>query len=414
MEKGGNTNNHNRKVITTMSRRPGIASFRRAQSKSRDAKGSRGTRTPWQHFIFTMEPGTTAPTRFLPPPRQDDEGNVPFDYPFLYGYHGFNPAHTCTADEAVWPEFEGKCVFCHYNDRDDDFRNKWYKGVRTVLQLIDFRYTHWDLSGDKPQVFDCADEGPNPRRPRCRHCLGTDESLKVRHFGGSKRWELSDAQMAQVTDVFMRLQQLCVADAKDGEGICNEKIHTLAYVCSSEDCGHEIITERDLMTKDCDEAINSEVECPECGQVDFLTPITMCESEAHEATPATLYDKILDVACSGEAKTNKSGKKRTVKNFSFNESKAPWSMLADDLRFAGIKEEEIDKMMILDNPMERYAPERVRRSEFTDGGNFDLDGYRKSVWEKQSEACKKPVPPGWISGSSNATTGRSAWNRGGN
>ena len=377
-----------------MSYRPNVRAFRKAQQESKDARGG-GTKTPWEAYIFSMDPGETAPIRFLPP--LDDEI-------FIRKSHGF-PSETCTAEI---PGFNGRCVYCYWNERDETFRGSWYASIRTVMSIIDFRFSHWDLSKEKPEVHTCHEADPNPKRSTCRHCNSSDPAIAERHFGGQKRWEMTDDQRDQVMEVFGKLQRVCIAqsDPNDPASVCGQKIDEIGYCCSNPDCGAEILSERDIQTKDCADIISNEYECPDCKKTDWPMPMLICNSEKHTPIPATIYDKVLEVSCSGTTKTDKKGRERTKKTFNFDRNIAPWSTLKDDLEFFGITGEAQEKMMTPDDLLKRFAPFRLDPS-----GYAGPEEYAVAVLKKQAEHCKKPLPPGWDEVQGARSTGRSMWTR---
>ncbi len=130
--------------------------FRRAQKRDESRPRGGGSKTPWQSYIFKLAAGEDAGIRVMAPPDDDF---------FDLKSHGW-PKQICTAE---LPGFDGKCVYCYNNERDKEFRNKFYATVRTVACIVDFRFEHWDLSGDKPKVYTCANPEPNPGRVTCRH-----------------------------------------------------------------------------------------------------------------------------------------------------------------------------------------------------------------------------------------------------
>ncbi len=394
--------------------RPGFNSFRKAQQRSQSRRGGGGgAKTPWQAWQFEMVPGDSGPIRFLPVDA------------FTLTTHNF-PRDTCTA---FWPGFElldeegeilrdedgmqvpGKCVWCYYNERDKEFREKHYATTRTWMQLIDFRYRHWEKTmvkgKEKILVHTCSESEPNPRRNRCHHCNSTDPYIAERRFAGKVRWEMTDDQFAQVTDTYKKLRGICLAqpDPNDPDSVCEQKIYDVGYVCSNEECQAELITERQLETEDCNERINNPFECPECGNVDYPVAVLVCSSEDHEALPASLFDKILDVSCSGVTKQTQGGE-RTTKAYSFDTSKAPWSTLEDDLAFFGITGEKAQEMMTPESWVERFRPMWLKRNDF--GSDEE---YVEAVLKKQAEKAGKPVPPEWLGtgGGGNRSTGGRAW-----
>jgi hypothetical protein len=368
-------------------RLPGFASFRRAQQSSKDQRGRGGPRAPWTAWSFAMNAGDLAAGRFLPVEA------------FILGQHGW-PTNTCTCE---WPGFEGRCVFCYYNERDDDHRKKYFKKVRTVMQFVDFRYSHWETNGDgKVDTHTCSEVDANPRRNRCRHCASTDPAIAKRHFGGRKRWELTDDQFAQVTDVYGRLQGVCLAG--EGDEICGKRVVDVGYVCSDPECGAELISERQLESEDCSEKISNPMTCPECGREDYPMGVLICDSDEHEPVPGTLFDKAVEVACSGVTK----GNNRTTKAYNFETGAWPWGPIQDDLKKFGFDDEAIEKMIEPDDMHLRYAPMRIKAEDFA-----SPEEYVSAVLMKQAEVCKKPVPDEFKRDQNGqASVGRSTWRRG--
>jgi hypothetical protein len=371
--------------------RPGFGAFRKAQEAMKKGGGG-GSKTPWESYIFNMQPGAVAGIRF-------------FDNSTVRHTHGF-PNQTCTADIEG---FDGKCVPCYWNERSDEFSKSYRRGKAFVIEMLDYRYQHWDFSGDKPKVHDCQESEPLPRRNRCRHCNSTDLSLKERHFGGRKRWEMGKTVYNQTMEILVKLEGICVAqvDAEDPEKLCGDTVDILAYNCGNEKCGVEVITERDLQTKDVSEVLDEPFPCEECNETEWLVPVNACRSDAHEAVPGSIFDKIIEVSCSGEQKSF-GGKTKTVRAYNFDRNVAPWSSVEEDLKAFGISDEEAAKILKPDDLLRRFAPFNLKVSEFS--GN---DEYVAKVLEEQAKWCGRSVPPEWLSsgGGGATSTGRTPWRR---
>ncbi len=385
----------------------GFHAFRKAQKKSNAASSGGGGRTPWQSYILKMDTGETAGIRVLSP---GDEGF------FIFKSHGF-PQQICTAE---LPGFDGKCVYCHYNERDKEFRDAYYAKVRTVACVVDFRYFHWDNSGEKTLVHPCADAEPNPKKVRCRHCKSTNAELSARHFGGQKRWELTNDQRDQLAEVHGKLQAVCVAqsDEDDAESVCGQRIDVLGYQCGNPECSELIITERDMETHDISEALEDTYECEECNQENWLEPILVCESGDHEAEPGSIFGKIVEVTCSGRTVKTKSGD-RTRKSYNFDRNVAPWSRVEDDLAAFGLSDEEIEKTSKHDDLLKRFAPFRLDPGEYGNEAEYVVAVLEKQV-EKINDKVKKErdkisLPDGWgdsdDGGGGKRSTGGRPWQR---
>tara|TARA_Y100000034_G_scaffold127275_1_gene179819 strand:- start:2435 stop:3565 length:1131 start_codon:yes stop_codon:yes gene_type:complete len=374
-----------------------------------------------------MDPGETAGVRVLPPP----DGEF-----YISKTHGF-PAQPCTAD---LPGFDGKCVYCFYNEVDRDFRDKYYPSVRTVACVVDFRYFHWDMTGDKPVVHVCADAAPAPKRVRCRHCKGTNEEISKRRFGGQKRWELTDDQRDQLGEVNSKLQLVCVAqsDPDDPDSVCEHEIDILGYQCGAEGCEELIISERDMETHDISDALSEEYECETCGETAWLDPIMVCMSETtlsprsammsqklgglhataceHDAEPGSIFGRIVEVTCSGRQVKTRGGKERTRKSYNFDRNVAPWSKVEEDLAAFGFDDEEIKAIATHDDLVKRFAPFRLDPSEY--GGEEE---YVSAVLGKQLERINERIknkgdhlelPDGWSAKKSGkSSTGAAPWRR---
>lgn len=375
-----------------------VRRFRKKQADAAARQKKSGPRTPWQAYKFAMDVGDEAAIQFKPME------------PFLWEYHGFNPNHTCTSNEDVWPEFKGKCVWCYYCDRDKAFRDKWYQRSSFVMSLLDFRFFHWEMGQkngrDVVLVHVCQDPNPTPgRRNRCPHCNSTDEFVRERRFGGLKRWELNKTQFNQVTDAYARLQQICVHVDAEGN-VCNHRVFDVAYNCAH--CGHEVLDERALQSEDAAEVINNPYQCSNCGNEDFLKPLNICDSDAHEPVPGSLFDKMLTVTCSGTSK-EVGGKMRTLKNFNFEVKAWPWRSAKDNLGDFAISDEDIQKMLEEEDVRSRYSPAwGVKRADFeTD------DEWVDAVLKKQAENAKKPLPPEYADEANGrqVSTGSRAWSR---
>ena len=378
----------------------GFHAFNKATKKSRNRR-SGGSRVPWQSYIFAMEGGDTALVRLLAP-----EGD---DF-FEFAYHGFPQKHLCTQNVAG---FDGKCVFCHYNEMDKEFRNKWYRAARTIALVADFRYFHYDNSGEKPTAHVCADVGPNPRKVKCRHCKSTNAELATRHFGGQKRWELTDDQLAQVKEVHNKLSLVCIAqsDPEDANSVCGEGIEVLGYECGNEKCKEVIITDRDLELHDVDEALEDEFECAKCGESNWLVPMLECESGEHDAVMGSIFDRPVEVTCSTTTRNTKSGE-RTSKSYNFDRNVADWSTLEENLENFGFDKEAIEKIATPDDLVKRFAPFRLDPSEYKDEAEYVEAVLKKQVEHINEKGGKVTMPDGWCDDDSGKkSTGRMPWQR---
>jgi hypothetical protein len=351
--------------------------FRKAQKRSNERPRGGGGRVPWQSYIFNMALDEEAGIRIVAPPNDDF---------FDLKSHSW-PKQICTAE---LPGFDGKCVYCYYNERDKDFQDKNYASTRTVACLVDFRYFHWDSSGDKTQVYPCADPEPTPTRVTCRYCKSNNADTAERRFGGQKRWELTDDQRQQLMGVHSKLELVCVGQTnpKDADSICESKIRILGYKCGNSKCAIEIIDEDVMQTHDVSEALGAPFECEECGETEWLEPIMICKNggsndsqdkdKTHNVEQGSLFSKIVEVSCSGQTKKVK-GKDRTTKSYNFDRNVAPFSRLEDDLAAFGLSDEQIKECATHDDLLKRFAPFRLDPSEYKDEEEYVYAVLKKQV-----------------------------------
>jgi len=394
----------------------GFDAFRRAQTRMKK-KGGSGSRKPWQSYILTLDPEETAGIRFLHP---NYEG-APDGF-YVWKTHGW-PKQSCTAEI---PGFGGQCVYCYYNERSKEFREKYYPSKRAVACVVDFRYFHWDDSGNKTEVYACADAEPTPRKVRCRHCKSNNKGLAERHFGGQKRWELTTEQSQQVTAVYGKLAQVCVAqdDSDDADSLCGKRIDVVGYKCGNPSCGELIINEDIIRTHDISSIFEEKTECEDgCGESTWLTPVMVCEGGGssdpdgdadHKVEAGSIFGKILEVTCSGVTETTRRGK-RTKRSFNFDRNVAPWSHIKEDLAAFGLSDEEIEKVSAHDDLHKRFAPFRLDPSEYDNEEEYVLAVMKKqldAINEKLSDRSKFELPPGYESESGGRSTGGLPWRRG--
>lgn len=371
------------------------------RDKERAAKKKGGGLKPWERDQFQISIDETAMLRFLQIPEGQD--------PYIRKFHwpqGTGPK-TCTAEIA---DFAGKCVYCFY---DQDHKAKQQKeaeaakaqgrehkkiGSRlnqksvTVMEVIDFRFYHVvpGEKADEKSMVRCNVEGPEADPDRCEYCASEDESIKAREFGGGRRWELKDDQLAQVFAAHTQLQKICVHVDDKGD-ICQKETYVVELLCSK--CNAPLIDSekvRRMASKDIEKELKKNPTCPSCKHVDYPQPVSACKTGAHEAVRGTIFDKNLVVVCSGETK-ELFGTKETYeeKNFSFDIRAEPFCSVQDSLSMWGFSDEEIEKFCKPQDLHWKFRP------EFIDPKKYPTpDEYIAAVLESQAEAVKQQNPYG--------------------
>jgi DNA-directed RNA polymerase subunit RPC12/RpoP len=386
-------------------------SAKQSQQKEESRRGSSGTFPPWEMEVFTYNVDETGRIRFLDP---GDRG--PYEKYFHFPQGGF--PHACTLEH---PLFDGKCVFCHFDQEAKEqakaqgakSTSSLYRRFERVMELVDFRFMHiipHPKKQGKETLIQCQHDGPDlPSRVRCNWCRHDNERYKERHFGGHKVFEMNKTQWGQILGLHNKLGRTCIHMDVDGDGnpdpetFCGQEVYPVEYKCSS--CGHTVLDDDKLATMS-DAALfkytDFEYECEKCGEKDFLEEVSVCESSKHDPKQASLFDKMIEFTITGEASsfTNNRGEeqKYTKKDFSFDTGQ-PFTYLDDDLETLGFPPEEAAEMIKLWDLDWRFRPERKDPKEYTSD-----DAYVDAVLDAQAESLKKPNPYG-SSGSVSAPFG---------
>ncbi len=365
----------------------GFDQFRRANARASSLRPQSGF-APRSMDYYKINVSESGVVRVLDP---GDDGF------FVFARHWVGRPHTCTAQ---WPGFEGKCVYCHYLNLAMDARNKGtdtethkkdldnlYPGTARLVEVIDYRYFHIVPDGDKQSVVRCGSDDYHPRRSTCQWCAHQDPKIAERHFGGHKLWEFGKNHFNQLGGVHAKLAAVCIAETADG-GICGQGIYTIGFQCSH--CAqHEFITENDLRTKsdeEIDAIISQEHECPVCKKADYPEPVRMCESEMHEAVPATIFDKELEVTCAGETYVDKRGRERKTSTLNFDRS-FPFASVGDRLKEHGFDADQIAAICKPWDLAHRVRPEWLDPAKFT-----STHEYIAAVLAAQAKVMQRPNP----------------------
>jgi len=250
------------------------------------------------------------------------------------------------------------------------------------VELIDFRYFHKVPNEQGKLTLErcTSDDAVPSRNSRCRWCTHTSASIRERFFGGHKVWEMHGRQFDQIDAANDLLGQTCI-HVDEGK-ICGKRVYIVGYNCPA--CGEEVLTDRDLQTRDEKDIVQQisdpEFECPHCKGKGFLVPQSICDSEAHEPKPATVFDTVMTISCTGEEKTDKRGKKRVERNYSFAPANN-FTHIYDDLDTHCKGDEPLmEKLVAPWDLAKRYRPERVDATEFK-----NVEDYVAAVLQKQSE-----------------------------
>jgi hypothetical protein len=386
--------------------------FNKQQMQDRsERKGGGGKFPPWEMEQLTFEVGETFYLRFLMP-----ESGAPYKRFYHWPLGGF--PHSCTLEHPDFADFEEPCVMCFEFDSKED---RGRRTMRTVMEVIDFRYFHivpHPEKENKETIARCEHDDPNPKRNRCNWCASDQERIAKRHGPAHKVVELTQDQWDQVWGIHMKLQGKCTQLVQNEEGevhVCDEDNYPVAYMC--EHCEHVLYDEDDIRKtpkKQMAQIVNSKQTCPNCSAEDFVWPILACdgggrsmtpseqkqydslspeEREAfqpedadHWVEPGSMFSKVLEATITGKEK--KIGKKMvTLKNFNFSDS-PDWSTLENDLAQFGLDEEVVEKLCTPWDLDERYRPEKgVKLEEYP-----DKKAWAAEVLNSQAESIKVDNP----------------------
>ena len=381
-------------------------------TRKAERKGGGGKFPPWEMELLVFEENETFFMRFLPP-----ETSASYQRWYHWPAGGF--PHTCTLEH---PAFGEKCVFCHITPDDKDERAAFRarRTLRTVMDVIDFRYFHiipHPEKDGKETLARCKHDDPEPKKNRCHLCSSDSERVSQRHGPSHKVIELTQDQWDQVWAVHGKLQGTCI-HVDEENGTCDAKNYAVAYLC--EHCEHVMIDEDEINRmpdKQMAMTLGEVQTCPKCSKTDYLYGVYACDNggrsmipseaaEAAELSPekralflpedaehwvvrGSMFDKVLEATITGKQK--KIGKKDVVlKGFLFNDSPA-WSTATEDLEQFGCNEEQVEKICTPWDLSERYRPEKgVKTEDYPDEASWVV-----GVLEAQAEAAGVPLPDGW-------------------
>jgi hypothetical protein len=360
------------------------------QRSERKTGGGGGKFPPWEMETLTFDVGETFYLRFLMP-----ESGAPYKRFYHWPQGGF--PHSCTLENPAFSEFEVPCVLC------DTFPNKEDRGrrsMRTVMEVIDFRYFHivpHPEKEGKETIVRCEHDDPNPKRNRCNWCAEDNERIAQRHGPTHKVVELTQDQWDQVWGIHVKLQGKCTQIIEDDSGdqkVCDADNYPVAYLC--EHCENVLYDEDDIRKtpkKQMEQTVNAKQSCNNCGAHDFVWPILACdnggrsmtpseqkhydslspedrlkfkpEDADHWVSPGSMFSKVLEATITGKEKTI--GKNRvTLKNFNFSTG-SEWSTLEADLGMYNLADAEVEKLCTPWDLDERYRPEKgVKPGDYPD------------------------------------------------
>lgn len=375
----------------------GFSAFRRAQQTAATMKPQGDGFDPWSAKNMQLENDESALIRVLDPG----------DNFYVTRSHWRGGSRTCTSE---LPGFGGRCVYCYYQEKAEkgskDKSDLWPR-VSTVVELIDFRYFHRvkekGKDGKERNVFArCASDDAVPKFVRgrsCPHCQSNDPIVRERHFGGHKKWELSDDNFDQIRAVDDKLAEICVHIDDDGK-ICGKQVFVVGFACS--ECGEPLLDEKTLTAMGDDQIADfayNDQKCPKCKHEGWPKEVCVCESEAHEAVRGSIFGKTLEVTCSGHVTIDKRGKEKKTKKYNFDRSRA-FSSVEDELVAHGYTGDKLGELL------EPWDFRHEYRPEFLDPAKYDDEAaYVAAVFEAQTKNMGQGFSNPYKSESSGGSTG---------
>ncbi len=392
----------------------GKSVFRRTKKRDRSLTKERRTgnkfpeRAPWATERFQMQIGEPAGRiRILNP---GDDGFLTINQHRTNGWK----THTCTEDQ---PGFDGDCVFCNYwakAEKGTEDKRNLYPKTMTAVELIDFRYHHIverpNRQGEMRKVvvrceYDTPEIPTRGRGPKCPHCEDAKDpgsTTSERFFGGHKVWEMSSKQRKMLEAINTELGG--TAFYKDHEGYVTElNAYTIGFRCNS--CHHEALSEEQfnsMTDEEVDDFASDDWTCPECGNVDLPEEVWIGEDvEQNEYNMdddsvyrASIFDKDIEILCTGDKLNLGNGETRDVRSFSFDKSKFAFGLVSASLEEMGLDEQGVEDALAPWDLMDKfYRPEFLRTQKFEDeDGNVNFDAYVDAVLDRQAAALKRDNP----------------------
>jgi hypothetical protein len=360
----------------------------RQEMKKRAPKKTKGSTWSRENFQMAIDEPPALVWVLRPPP------NSPFH---IVRGHWLNGLQSCTCD---LPGFEGKCLYCYANAKEKD-KEPYPIRSNNVIELVDFRYFHAvseeDDDGNNKVVFKrCLYDEPQPQKKRgtgaCRLCESTDPIVRERHFGGHKKWEIYGKTWTAFQSAHFQLGNTCLHQTKSAQGIelCLKNVYLIGAKCGH--CETEWLSEKDVQQldpKELNKFLDEEHQCEKCQEVGPPVLVQICETEAHDVCPATIFDKPVLVTCAGEEKGTGKNKKVT-RVHTFDPSAFDFDNLESWLENYQLDDEQIAACLTPWDMTDKYRPEFIdpNKEEFKN----DRNAYVSAVLDAQARRSKRENP----------------------
>lgn len=317
--------------------------------------------------------------------------------------------------------FNGKCVGCQaYPDKKD----KGYRRVSPVVEVIDYRYFHQvdDPSDDRRYALvRCAyDEADPDDVSQCPYCNDPEPEIALRRFGGHKIAELSKNQWASLWSAHISLQNYCIAPDENGDA-CGHPLSIVAVLCSNPKCEAELLDEASweaLSPRQRVMTLENKQHCEACGTAGYVSPMYIDEAGGRSLMPSEVLARSKDKTLVGVVPDDathlvvqgsmfdqdllisvkeKVQREYVSKVFEIDTGVFDWSEptrpLIEELGFTAEQAEDLCKPWDLD---EHYLPERwtVRKDEVVNQEQWVAD-----VLDSQAKRCGVENPFGNIKNS---------------